>query len=167
MWSLVTFQQFSLPFLVANGSVPLTKPSSSRVSFLMELSHRISFHPSTPFWEHLSYFVSHLHDSLWLILGNFSLLLNSWVQRRPVESRPSPNHPSTSPSIRCKEKSTAFQVHVCSSAKKRSKGEAMSLPIFFSCLSFSFLHDFLPRNKVDLLRFFFFFLVISSPLITS
>ena len=107
MLSLITFQQFSLPFLVANGSVLLTKPSSSRVSFLMELSHRISFHPSTPFWEHLSYFISHLLVSLWLILGNFSLLLNSWVQRRPVESRPSLNHSSASPTVMCEERSAA------------------------------------------------------------
>lgn len=157
MLSLITFQQFSLPFLVANGSVLLTKPSSSsRVSFLMELSQRISFHPSTPFWEHLSYFISHLPDSLWLILGNFSLLLNSWVQRSPVESRPSPNHSSDSQTVMCGEKSAAMSVRAGCSAKKRSRGEAMILHIFFFCLSFSFLHDFLPRNKVDLLQFFFF-----------
>lgn len=66
-----------LPFLVANGSMLLTDPSFSRVSFLMGSSRRISFHPSTPFWEHLPHFITHLPDSLWSFLGNFSFLLNS------------------------------------------------------------------------------------------
>ncbi|MXQ96900.1 hypothetical protein E5288_WYG014892 [Bos mutus] len=58
--------------------------------------------------------------------GNFSLLLNSWVQRRPVESRPSPNHSSDSQTVMCEEKSAAMSVHRAVRLKRQV--EAVALP---------------------------------------
>ena len=134
----------------------LTKPSFSRVSFLMGSSHRISFHPSTPFWEHLPHFIIHLPDSLWSFLGNFSFLLNSWIHRRPAGVPPSHQIILSPQCQSCRQTRVLLLRWMCDVWLKRekNKGKRIILSIFFLCLSFSFLYDI--AKKQDRLALIFF-----------